>query len=268
MIKNFNRKILLFVFLFFSFRNVGTVYGQTVLSSVKENVFDVGEELNYKLKYGFITAAEATLRIESSDVQFEGKDVFHLVATGKTAGTFDIFYKVRNRYDSYIDQKTLLPFLYTENIREGGYSRQDKARFYQNDRKVVTNKDTYKGSEQTFDVISSYYFARSLDVNAIRQGDKFILKYFLNDAITPMEIQYVGKERVCSSLGTFNCLKFSPSIQPGRIFKKNSKLYLWITDDANRIPIKAEVEILIGSITLELESAKGLKFPSSSMIQD
>jgi hypothetical protein len=87
------------------------------------------------------------------------------------------------------------------------------------------------------------------------------MDYFLHDGVSKLDVQYVGKELVKTALGTFNCLKFSPSIQPGRIFKKDSKLYLWITDDANRIPVKAQVEILVGSVTLELMSAKGLKYP-------
>jgi hypothetical protein len=86
------------------------------------------------------------------------------------------------------------------------------------------------------------------------------MDYFLDDGISKMEIQYIGKEVVKTSLGSIRCIKFSPSIQPGRIFRKNSKLYLWITDDANRIPVKAHVEILVGSVTLELISAEGLKY--------
>ncbi|MGV3686072.1 MAG: DUF3108 domain-containing protein [Daejeonella sp.] len=231
------------------------------LQNVKEPVFQVGEQLNYKLRYGFITAAEASIRVEDTDVKFDNKPVFHLVAEGRTAGSFNVFYKVRNRYDSYIDRKELTPYLYTENIREANYRRTDRARFYQDQKKIVSNKGTFKGDGQTFDVVSAYYFARSIDMSDLRIGSKFSMNYFLDDGVTKLEVQYVGKERVKTALGYFNCLKFSPSIQPGRIFRKDSKLYLWITDDGNRIPVKAQVEILVGSVTLELMSAKGLKYP-------
>ena len=62
-------------------------------------------------------------------------------------------------------------------------------------------------------------------------------------------------------MGTFNCLKFNPTIIPGRIFRKDSKLYLWITDDNNRIPVKAHVEVVVGSLTMDLTGAKGIKYP-------
>lgn len=231
------------------------------LDNTKESVFKVGEELKYKVKYGFITAAEATLQVQDTDVEFNGQDVQHLIAQGKTSGTFDIFYKVRNRYDSYIDKKTLLPHLYTENIREANYRRTDKVRFYQDQQKIVGNKGTFKGARQTFDLVSAFYFARSLNLSGISAGEYVKMNYFLDDSVTELSIQYLGKERIKTSLGYFNCLKFSPSIQPGRIFRKDSKLYLWITDDGNRIPVKAQAEILVGSIVMEISAAKGLRYP-------
>lgn len=224
--------------------------------------FNPGEVLKYKLKYGFVTAAEASLKVLNTTVKFDDKPTYHLLVQGKTTGTFDIFYKVRNRYDSYIDKESFTPFLYTENVQEENYRRADKARFYQDDKKIVANKGTFRSPvEQTFDLVSAYYFARNLDLSDIKIGDKLTLRYFLSDEITPLTIQYLGKETVRTVKGKLRCLKFSPSISPGRIFRKDSKLYLWITDDVNRIPVKAQAEVLVGSITMDLADATGLKQP-------
>lgn len=226
----------------------------------KEPAFKPGEELKYRLRYGFITAAEATLSVLSTDTKFDNRSVYHLLAQGRTAASFNLFYKVRNRYDSYIDQTTLLPYLYTENIREANYRRQDRVKFNQQTNKVTGKKGTFNGKDKTFDLVSAFYFARSLDLNGIKVGTVFSIPYFLDDEVSELKITYVGKEQVKTAIGTVNCLKFNPSIKPGRIFKKDSKLYLWITDDGNRIPVKAQVEILVGSVTLELTSAKGLRY--------
>lgn len=256
------RRILIFLLMLTGFSG----FSQQ-LQNVDEPVFKVGEKLEYRLRYGFITAAEASIRVEATDAQFDNRPVYHLIAEGRTAGSFNVFYKVRNRYDSYVDQKDLTPYLYTENIREANYRRTDKARFYQDQKKIVSNKGTFKGNGQTFDVVSAYYFARNLNISKLRQGDRFSMDYFLDDGVSKLNIQYIGKERVKTSLGYINCIKFSPSIQPGRIFRKDSRLYLWITDDANRIPVKAQVEILVGSITLELLSASGLKYPLGTILE-
>lgn len=228
----------------------------------KETAFKEGEVLTYKLRYGIITAAEATIKVLPTDLKFDGKSTYRLSVDSRTSGTFDIFYKIRDRYDSYIDKVTLTPYFYQEDIREASYRRQDKARFHQDTKKVVANKGSLNTpTTQTFDLVSAYYFARSLDVSKLKLNDSFKLNYFLGDEISQLEIQYVGKETIKTKLGTISCLKFSPSINPGRIFKKDSKLYLWITDDGNRVPVKAQVEILVGAVTLEIKSAEGLKYP-------
>lgn len=226
-----------------------------------EAAFKVGEQLNYKLKYGFFTAAEAHLKVEESNIKFNGNPAYHIIADGNTAGSFDVFYKVRNRYETYIDKTTLLPYLYTENRHEGSWKHTDRVSFDHKNGKITAAKGTFAFKGQVFDFPSAYYFARCLDVSKMRVGDKFDLRYFLEDSIQTLGITYVGKEKIKCALGIFNCLKFNPTIIPGRIFRKNSKLYLWITDDGNRIPVRAHVEVVVGSISMELTDAKNLKYP-------
>ena len=232
------------------------------LPLTKEPVFQAGEVLQYKLKYGFITAAEGTLKVLNSDLKFDNQPTYKLVVDARTSGTFDIFYKIRDHYDSYIDKVSLTPYFYQEDVKEAKYKRADKARFYQNTKKVVSNKGTFTTpTDQTFDLVSAYYFARSLDITKLKIGEQFKLNYYLGKSIHQLEIKYVGKEVVKSSIGNIRCLKFSPSIEPGRIFRKDSSLYLWITDDGNRVPVKAQVEIIVGAVTMEIKSATGLKYP-------
>lgn len=231
------------------------------LPHLNEPVFKPGEVLKYKLKYGFVSAANGTLKVNKSTLNFDGKPTYHLSAEGKTSSAFSLLFGVHNRYNSYIDQETFLPYFYSETIKEGKYRRNDKVRFYQKQQKIRGNEGTFKGASQTFDLLSAYYFARNLDLSKIKVGQSFYMTYFLNDEVSTLGITYLGKERVKTDIGTFNCLKFSPEIKPGRIFRKDSKLYLWVTDDGNRIPVKAEVEILVGSVTLELTDASGLKYP-------
>lgn len=231
------------------------------LKKISEPVFKPGERLDYKMKYGFFTAAEANIRVEASDKKFNDHPVYHLIAEGKTAGSFDLFYKVRNRYESYVDQNTLLPYFYTENRHESKYRHTDNVTFDQKDSKVTANKGTFAFKGDSFDFVSAYYFARTIDVSKLHEGQTFDLQYFLEDGFHSMQITYVGTETVECSLGKFNCLKFSPAIIPGRIFRKNSKLYLWVTNDGNRIPVRAHVEVLLGSVTMDLKAASGLKYP-------
>lgn len=223
--------------------------------------FQPGEHLHYKLKYGFFTAAEADLQVSNSDIKFNNKPAYHILANGKTTGTFDVFYKVRNVYESYIDQNTLLPYRYKENRREGKYRHNDDITFDHDSGNITAAKGIFPFKGKVFDFPSAYFYARCLDMSKVKVGEKLVFRYFLEDKVQSLTITYVGKETVECSMGKFSCLKFNPEIIPGNIFKKDSKFYLWITDDKNRIPVKAQVEVIVGSLTMDLTEAKGLRYP-------
>ena len=196
--------------------------------------------MTYKLKYGILSVATGTLKVEKSKLRFSNPNAFHLSAFGQTSGIFSV-YKVRNKYDSYIDGNTYLPYLYIEDIHEGSYTREEYATFDHRNKKVSGKKGTFTSpTAQFFD-------------------DSFKITYFLNDEVAQLGVKYIGIEKIKTSLGELECIKFSPEISPGRIFRKDSQLFLWVTNDGNRIPVKAHVEMLVGSVTMELVDAKGLK---------
>src|ERR1700761_231239 len=129
------------------------------LKDVNEPIFKVGEELDYRLKYGFFTGAEAIIKVEDGGNKIEGHPTYHIVANGKTAGSFDIFYKVRNQYESYVDKSTLLPYFYTENRKEGGYRHSDNVTFDHEGDKITADKGVFQFKGKVFDFVSAYYFA-------------------------------------------------------------------------------------------------------------
>lgn len=250
------RLILLLICSFFTL----SAFSQSLPDKV-EPPFKVGEKLNYRVKYGFISCADAQLRIEQSNKGSNGNKTFHFVGDGKTVSAVRLIMRVQNRYDSHVDPLTLKPHLFTENIREGSYTRNSYARFDHGKKIVDSNKGKFAIQSNTLDVLSAFYYARSLDVSSMNPGDAFKLSYFIDDDVYPLEIKYLGKETIRTSFGHMECLKFTPSVIAGRIFREDSNMYLWITNDANRIPVKAKVEILIGSLTLNLTGYENLKYP-------
>lgn len=243
---------------------VGSVVGvsaQEQVTKTKEVAFKAGEQITYKLRYGFLNAAETVIKVEDSPLKFNGHPALHINAAAKTVGTFNFLFNVKNEYHSYIDPETLLPYYYSENRKEAKYRHSDKVTFDHQKDIITADKGQFPFKGDVFDFLSCYYYARNIDITGLKIGEVLTLRYFLEDGIHALTITYLGKEQQKCSLGTFNCLKFSPTIIPGRIFKKNSKLYLWITDDKNRIPVKANVEIIVGSLTMDLTQASGLRYP-------
>ena len=72
---------------------------------------------------------------------------------------------------------------------------------------------------------------------------------------------FLGYENVQTKFGEINCLKFRPYIESGRVFSDNESLTLWVSNDKNKIPIKIEAGLRIGSIEADLEEFRGLKHP-------
>lgn len=236
-------------------------FSQDEATKTKEVAFKAGEQITYKLKYGFFSAAEAVIKVENSALKFDGHSALHINANARTLGTFNLLFKTKNEYHSYIDPVTLLPYYYSENRQESKYRHTDKVTFDREKNVITADKGQFPFKGNVFDFLSCYYFARNIDVSNLKIGEKLDLRYFLEDGIHSLTITYLGKEQVKCGLGTFNCLKFNPTIIPGRIFRKNSMLYLWITDDKNRIPVKAHVELVVGSLVMDLSQASGLKYP-------
>lgn len=260
------KKSIIYGFLFsFFFIQLNDVALAQLQPDFKLGAFQIGEKLKYTARYGFIHAAEVTFEVQESKKEISGKKPLHFVASGRTTPSFDWFLKVRHRYDSYVDQSQLLPMQFTESVREGKYKRDSYANFDQKGNKIIATKGTFTSPDVTFDILSMYYFARCLDLKNVKIGEVIKMKYFLDDGIYPLDIEYLGKETVTTESGKFECIKFSPALQPGRVFRKDSRMYMWITNDSNRIPVKVEVEILIGSLVLELEKYEGLKNPITSL---
>jgi len=229
------------------------------LPTLTNKAFKRGEELTYKLHYGFLDAAYVNLNITNEKTKFKGRETFHVIGIGKTNGITDWIFKVRDRYETYIDEKSLVPWLFKRRVNEGGYIINQDYSFDRYNNKVITeNRKEYYVSDNMQDMLSAYYQARTLDLSNIKQGDVISLNCFIDDEVFPVKIKFEGHQTVEIKLGKFKCLKFTPIIQTGRIFKDENDLSLFISNDENHILIKAEADILFGTIEVELTEFNGL----------
>ncbi len=230
----------------------------TTYRKVVNNAFKRGETLRYRIHYGAVNAGEADLVVDNSSTKINGRPTMHVVGTGESKGAFDWFFKVRDRYESYLDEDALMPWLFLRKVDEGGFKINQSQAYDHNAGKVNSNGKSIVVPKYIQDMISSFYYARTLDFSSAKKGDIFSVKTFIDDEIWDLKIKYLGKEVVDSDLGKINCLKFCPIVQKGRVFKKEEDLSLFISDDANHIPVQAVGEIAVGSIKLDLVSTTGL----------
>lgn len=229
------------------------------IPEIKHQAFRKGEKLNYKISYGWFDAGIATIEIKQEYHQINNRDALHIVGIGKSIGAFDWFFKVDDRYETYIDSEGVFPWLFVRDIHEGDFSMKQQYRFDQFKQTVTTQKkevhDVPLGIQ---DMISSFYRARILDYAKAKPGDIFEFEAFVDDKIWPLKIKYLKNEHKVVGDKKFDCMVFVPVVQTGRIFKNEEDMKVWITRDANKIPVMAEAKILVGSITMQLTNYSGL----------
>jgi hypothetical protein len=232
---------------------------------VKTNIaFKPGEVLTYKLHYGIINAGVAVLEVKPDVLNINGRKVYHIVGNGYTTGTTDWFFKVRDRYETYMDKDALLPWLFVRRVDEGGYKFSQDYVFNHYTKKVdIGNNQKYDVPAGVQDMVSAFYAARNLDLSNAKPGDEFTVPCFVDKEIWPLKIRYTGKEVIDTEIGDIRALKFQPIVQKGRIFKKDEDLTVWISDDLNHIPLRAKADILIGSVKMDITATRNLANPSA-----
>jgi hypothetical protein len=237
---------------------------RTVLPAKTNFAFKEGEVLSYRVHYGFIEAGVAIIEVKPEIEEIGGRKVYHVVGNGYSKGTFDFFFKVRDRYESYIDKDALLPWLFIRRVDEGGYKFSQNY-FFNHYKKVVKTEDnqTYSIPDEVHDMISAFYAARNIDFSNAQKGDVFTIMSFVDKELWPLKMKYLGKDEIKTDIGKFKCLKFCPIVQRGRIFKKEEDLLVWITDDKNHIPLRAQAKILVGSIKMDITEIKNPANPLS-----
>lgn len=89
---------------------------------------------------------------------------------------------------------------------------------------------------------------------------------YLDDEIYHLYIRYMGKEKVKTKYGKFNAIKFKPLLVKGTMFEGGEKMTAWVTDDANRLLLRVESPISVGSIKVDMMSYKNLRYPLKSLV--
>jgi hypothetical protein len=259
------KKILLIVLLF-SF-TVRLTAGDD-FCGVRNNSFHAGESLSLIVFYNalglYVNAGTANITVNSE--KLFNKPVFHIVGTGSTNSKYDWIFKVRDRYETYIDTVTLQPYKFIRNIYEGGYRKYENITFNQTANTAITTQGVYKVPNCINDVVGAVYYARNIDFNQYKPGDRIPFFMFLDNEVYNMYIRYEGKETVKTRYGKFRAIKFKPLLLKGTIFEGGEKMTVYVSDDANKIPLRIESPLLVGSVKVDMMSYDNLRFPLTSLI--
>ncbi|HEV8537295.1 MAG TPA: DUF3108 domain-containing protein, partial [Bacteroidota bacterium] len=153
-------------------------------------------------------------------------------------------------------------------IREGGYTRDFTAEFYQIDHVARTSEGEYKIPPYVHDIMSAFYFARTIDYTNFKPGQKVHLQNFYKDSTYELDVRFKGRQEIEVPAGKFNCVVVEPLAREGGLFKSEGKVFVWLTDDERKIPVRVSTKVVIGSIDSELIEYSGINGPINAKINE
>lgn len=238
--------------------------------SPESRPFKKGEFLRYNIHYGFVDAGEATFSVLDTQVSLLGNPHYAVKVTGRSYKSWDLFFKVRDFYYSYIDSSSMTPTVYSRNILEGGHKEEESFLFKRNLKLAkgrVNERDTAISiPNDVQDLGSMLYYARSFRFYEKEVGSSLPIDVFFGAKWYKSRATFVGYEDVKTSLGKFRCMKILPDLVEGRVFKGQNDMVVYVSADKNQVPIRVESEIFVGSIKVDLAEFRNLSYPLSSKI--
>lgn len=248
-------------------------YGE-IFTPVKNESFSRGEVLEFKMNYGFIPVGRGSAKIHPNYFKYNNRDCFKVDVHAKTVGFIDWVADVDDHWGAYIDTMALVPHQFYRKIREGRYKKDEWTYFDHINRKIevkTLNNKTGKLKDPMFfdaphqvrDMIGGFLFLRTLDFSKIHLGDTLVISGFFEDEFYNMKVMYRGKDVVKTKAGKFRAIKLVPIMPDNKIFDGENSVTAWFSDDKNRIPVKIDAQMFIGSAGVELTDYSGLKNPVS-----
>ncbi|MEL0651961.1 DUF3108 domain-containing protein [Algibacter sp. TI.3.09] len=259
------KKILLILSLVFVAQ---TGFSQT------ESAFEDGEWFKFRMSYSnWLKAGNATLAVH--DEVLNGKPVYHVVGKGWTTGMIKWFFKVKDRYETYFDKETILPYKFIRNIDEGGHTKDLEIDFDQKNHKAHINdkkhnkKIVIDTKPNIQDMVSTFYYLRNhLDTENLKVGNEVKIDMFFDEENYGFKLQYLGEETIETDFGDVEALKFRPYVMAGRVFKEEESLTLWVSKDKNKLPLRIKADLAVGSLRADLDAFRGLKHPFNVVVKN
>ena len=229
------------------------------------SAFQKGEWFKFKMSYsGWLKAGNATLSVDEK--KLNGKSVYHVVGKGWTTGPIKLFFKVEDRYESYFDRDSGVPYKFIRKIDEGGHTKDVEISFDQESGKAEVfnkkhdTKESFVIAKDVQDMVSAFYFLRNnYDTEKIEVGAMVELNMFFDEENYVFKLKYLGRETIKTKFGKIKTLMFRPYVMAGRVFKEEESLTLWVSADQNKIPLKVKADLAVGSLRADLDAFKGLK---------
>ncbi|MBM3858469.1 MAG: DUF3108 domain-containing protein [Verrucomicrobia bacterium] len=228
-------------------------------ASGEDAPFRVGEKLGYRIYWGPFEAGHATLEVAGIET-VDGHDCYHLVVRAKTTGFVDMLFHVDNIMESWLDVKELRTVRYRQHRIEGKHTKRSETCYdYTNKRYTITNH--LNGATYTLpldqplqDIVSAAYYVRTQPLALHRS-----LEFFVNAGDTNRRVRFLPDQRKkiwTNPLGDVPALRVEPNPTLTVVAANKGRMWIWISDDAQKLPLVVISKLAIGSARFQLTEVK------------
>ncbi|MDT7041262.1 DUF3108 domain-containing protein [Candidatus Nitronereus thalassa] len=228
-------------------------------NSENSEIYELPEEsLQYSISLLGIPAGTATMETFSQTLA-NGLSVLQLNSTAKSNDFISLFFPVNNMVRSTVNAHTLLPLHLLFQRREGTRHEDFDITFDHEARQVTILKKgerrTMPIPNQTHDGLSCLYFLRQM--SRLVPGQSVMLTIHHDKNNYEVEVQVETIELVQGPWGAAEAIRLL-AVMPFRgIFLNEGNIRFWLTNDVQRIPLKMEARVIVGSVQAVLESWPG-----------
>ena len=237
-----------------------------------------GEKIVFNISYNWhavqTDVAKGVLTVGQENLN--GEKVWHTALTMQTAPFFDVFFKIRETFESWFALKGVEPRKFHRDSKEGDYHAINDYIYDRKAGKIHANV-AYWDKEQesidipygdcTYDVTALFYYARRMDFPNLKPGTVYKVSIAIDKEVQVANLTYIGKEnKYIRGIGTIAARKFGLSLKKGEVFEGNQDAYLWFSDDDNRVPIAFMAPLKVGAMNGRLASYSGLAHVFTALI--
>ncbi len=225
------------------------------LRAVTNHAFVAGEYLEYNVHFGKLSAGKGAMSIPERRLH-DGRPCFLLVSRLWTNDFFSGIYRVDDYMECLLDSAGLFPWRYERKLNEGKFKAYRKAVFDPVNARAFEGKDTLAVPPYSQDVLSIIYYVRTLDLAV---GQKIDVDNYIDKKNYPLRISVVKKEKIKVAAGNFECYMLELGKRPGATFEKKGDMWIWVSSDSRRLPVKVRTKAPLGSVIMELSKTSFIK---------
>ncbi len=215
-----------------------------------ETPFKIGESLKYSADFNLIRVGQAELYVTGLE-KINNLETYHVTFSANTTGLADQLFKIRDQIDIWMDKKDFFTHRLIKNINEGNYSNYVDVKFDYQKSIAKTNLKEVSIDFKARDSFSMFYYLRTIP---LKKNEVMSFSSYEGKRIVHYNLQMTGTEIVRTNLGTFNCKVIRPYREGKNLFKNQGDMQIWISDDNKRLPIKIQIKMKYGSMTLLLKN--------------